>query len=268
MQREQVQLQKNLQTLMGISLALHVIAALLLSPGYYLFSTVMGLSSGYLAIASSVVVRNRLATRQMYVAVIATWAFWCVLSLWKNSMLSRIDALISTFFTIVIYCEFCLGMAFYSKWQFTKKALQFPLIQVFVLTAILAVVSFLWSSFPDSAPHVVRSLGTIISAVAGCFLLPLVARFRIFGAVMFGCLIVVVGIYGCLLPLSGFTTGSLMISNSELLVTSISQWLIVTFGGALLLQIERDEEVSDSFNSAATKNQLPSEIAPDPLDEL
>ncbi|MFN3150659.1 hypothetical protein [Bremerella sp.] len=249
---------------MAISLALHIVVALLLSPGYYLFSTLLGLSSGYLAIVSIAVVRNRVATRLMYLAVIAMWAFWCLLSLWKNSMYSRIDALISTFFAIVIYCELCLGLAFYSKWQFTSKGFQFPLMQIFGLTAILAAVSFLWSLEPESASYTMITVGTILPAIAACLVLPVFESFLVLGLAMSGCLILVVGMYGIVLPVSGIVNSREWITSSELLVTSVSNCLLVTVGGIFLLRVEGDEVGPDPFITGRADQ---TESVADPFDE-
>jgi len=250
MRHAESRLERNLQILLGGSLVLHIVVAVLFSPGYYLFSLLLGLSSGTLAVVMVAVVRNKETSRMMYLAVIAMWVFWCGISLWKNAMLSRIDALISTFFTIVIYCELCLGLAYYSKWQFSSKALQFPLAQIFGWTAFLAAVSFLWSTFPEAAPHVARGMGTILPAIAGCVVLPLADHLRTFAATMAGSLVAVVGTYGFWLPMSGLMISSEGITSSELLVASVSQWVMVAVGGSLLLWTRRDEETPEPLDEA------------------
>lgn len=248
-------LKRNLVLLMAASIVVQLFVAAALTPGYYLFSVLLGISSGYLALVSVAAVRNEEARSSIYSAVIATWIFWFVLSLWKNSRFTILDALISTFGTIVIYCLLCLGIAFYTRWQLTRNKYQFPLSQVFGLTAIVALVSVMSSTFPDAVPRVMRLLPSIVPAVTACVTLALTSRLKRFVGAMLGCGAVVIILYGLAIP------------NSELMIGTLSQWLMIMLGGVLLRQVPRDLEVSTDANTEAADNEHRPELIPESLDE-
>ena len=244
-----------LKLLAAIGIGLHLLCVLLPLAGYISIGLLAGLSAGYLAIASAAYVRVRDARPHFYAAIVAVWLFWIALNLWRQSV-SPLDAMIESCFVIVYFVGACLAISFYARWKSRRNHSQFSLVEMIGLMSLVAGVCLFVRAYSITVDLIQSFTPFILTTITACYALAICNRAsRAYYGALAGSLVLLLVFHG----LEDFTPSFYI---------SVAQWLLLIGGGQLLLQIPKDEIVTQPASSVATASQLPSDPQTGQPDEL
>lgn len=145
------------------------------------------------------------------------------------------------------------------RWIGAKPGIQFSILHIMLLMNLVGIGIVAVSTMHAYILYILAAMGAAFSLLAPSAI----------GSLLIGILSQKQAFVACMVCITLFiSAGWLLIPKVEtILVYLLAQTLTVAVGGYVLMLAELETSSSPDPSSAATANQLRSEIAPDPLDE-